>query len=248
MSKNIHVLSTDWEFTWSHYSGKDRGPLSETEVQGRTWRPATVPGNVQADLQTLGLVEDPFFADNADHLRWCEEVDFWYRRKLGPVDVPHGARAILHFEGLDCFATIWIDGREVGRHSNMFVPYWIDVTEHLRADRPVELLIRLAANFQEAAVSHRDPIDHPPMQRIRSRKPQISYGWDIGPRIVTVGLWRPVRLEIIDRGRLLYAGVRTLDVTGPAAALEAVATVDWHGRPGKATLRGRFGPTTIEQT
>jgi beta-mannosidase len=248
MGKTMQYLHDQWEFTWTHYGGKDRDILKPGELRGQGWYPAAVPGNTQCDLHKLEKVEDPFFAENADHLRWCEEADFWYRRKVGPVDLPHGARAILHFEGLDCFATIWIDGRRVGQYNNMFVPYWIDVTEFLRSDRPVEVMIRLAASFQDAEVSHRDPCNHPPIQRIRSRKAQLSYGWDIGPRIVTNGLWRPVRLEIIDRGRVLYAGARTVDVVDGKAKMELVATVDWHARPQTVKIAGQFGPVKIEKS
>ena len=246
MAKSVQELNGGWEFTWIHYGGKNRGPMGREEMESRTWYPATVPGNAQWDLHKLRLVEDPFFADNADHLRWCEEVDFWYRRTLEPISVPHGARAILHFDGLDCFATVWIDGRLVGTHTDMFVPCWFDVTPYLRSDRPAEVLIRLAASFQEVEVSHRDPCNHPPIQRTRTRKAQISYGWDIGPRIVTVGIWRPVRLEIVDRGRILYAGARTVDLAGTCGKMEAVATVDWYGRAGTYKISGQFGPVKIE--
>jgi len=247
MSKTIVDLNSGWDFAWNMFGGKNRGIWSEKEVRERKWYPATVPGNVQADLHTLGLVEDTFFADNADHLRWCEESDFWFRRKIEPMTVPQGCRAILHFGGLDCFATIWIDGREVGKHSNMFVPYWIDVTSYIRSDRPVEVMIRLASAFQEVEVSHHDPNNHPPMQRTRSRKPQISYGWDIGPRIVTSGIWRSVKLEIIEKGRILHAGARTVDIAGTTAKMELVATVDWYGQPGLYKVTGQFGPVKIEQ-
>lgn len=248
MNKAMISLNEAWEFTWHYCRSKIRGPLTAEELTGRTWYPATVPGNVQSDLEKLGWVEDAFFADNADHLRWCEEVDFWYRRALDPVKLGEGQRAILHFEGLDCFATIWIDGRPVGQHENMFVPYWIDVTEHLRSDRPVEILVRLASNSQAVETSYRDPCDHPPMMRVRSRKPQVSYGWDIGPRIVTNGLWRPVRLEIIDKGRLLYAGARTTAIEKDHAAMELVATVDWHDRPARVTIDAQVGPTKISKS
>ncbi len=249
--KTIELLNDGWEFTWSAYVGKDRRIYGEHVWDGANdWYPASVPGNVQWDLEKLGFGEDIFFSDNADHYRWCEEVDFWYRRLLGPMKLPHGARAILHFEGLDCLATIWIDGRRVGQHSNMFVPYWIDVTEYICEDRPVELLIRFASTFQEVEVSHRDPCDHPPMQRIRTRKAQISYGWDIGPRIVTVGIWRPVRLEIINRGRILYAGARTVELSedDKSAKLELVATIDWHSKPTEIMIAGRFGDVEINES
>jgi len=242
MPKRVCDLNDNWQFAWTAYVGRDRHAPSADRIKTMHWYPASVPGSAQDDLHKLGMLEDPFFADNADHYRWCEEVDFWYRCRIEPVELPHGTRAILHFDGLDTFATIWIDGKRVGGHANMFVPYWIDVTNHLHTDEPVELLVRFGASAFEADWSHRDPCNHPPLQRARTRKAQISYGWDIGPRIVTVGLWRGVRLEIIDRGRILYGGARTLSSGPQRAHLEAVITVDWYGKPSTATVRGRYGP------
>ncbi|NLX05778.1 MAG: hypothetical protein GXY33_11610 [Phycisphaerae bacterium] len=248
MATRVYELNDGWEFAWTQYATKDREVLTPEEQGRRVWREATVPGSVQADLHRHGLVEDPFFADNLDHYRWCEEVDFWYRRPIGPVEIPDGQRALLHFEGLDTFATVWIDGRRVGQHSNMFVPYWVDITSHLRADRPVELMIRFGSSLFECDFSDRDPCQHPPLQRTRTRKAQISYGWDIGPRLVTVGPWRPARIELVDRGRILYAGARTVAVKGGRASMEAVLTVDWHGQAGKARVTGSYGGTSVDTT
>jgi beta-mannosidase len=249
MPKQIYELNDQWQFAWTVHGISDLNtPMGKAfDLAGRDWHPATVPGCVQNDLCRLELLDDPYYADNADHYRWCEEVDFWYRRSINPMDIQHEARAILHFEGLDTFATVWIDGKEIGRHANMFVPYWIDITEHLSPTRPVDLMIRLGATAFAAGGSDGDPCLHPPLQRIRSRKAQISWGWDIGPRIVTVGLWRPVRLEVIDQGRILCAGARTISIRDDKATLEAVMTVDWHGRPAPVKIKARYGPIEIDQ-
>ncbi len=241
MSKEVLAIDNEWEFTWTAYVGRNRDVFGTHPWDGaQKWFPATVPGNVQWDLHKLGILDDPFFADNADHYRWCEEVDFWYRRKLPKIKLSENQRAILHFEGLDCFATVWIDGKEVGKHSNMFVPYWIDITEYLKADEQAEIVIRLASTFQEVERSQRDPNMHPPIERTRIRKAQISFGWDIGPRLVTVGIWRPVRLEIIESGRILYAGARTIDIKDNSAYMEFVATIDWHDRPSRVKVVANY--------
>lgn len=245
MSRQTHTLNTGWQFTWTAYSGQCPDLRTHRQLPDRPWYAATVPGNVQADLHTMGFVDDPFCSDNADHLRWCEEADFWFRRTIDPIDVRADHRAILHFDGIDCFATLWIDGRQIGQHANMFVPCAFDVTGYLRNDRPSEILLRLASPMQYIDVSQHDPVDHPPIQRARCRKSQMSFGWDIGPRLITTGLWRPVRLDVIDRGRILHAGARTVELIGDTASMEMTATIDWHAKPGTYTLIARCGPVTI---
>jgi hypothetical protein len=39
-------------------------------------------------------------------------------------------------------------------------------------------------------------------ERLFCRKAQMSFGWDIAPRLVTVGIWRPVELVLVDQARL----------------------------------------------
>jgi beta-mannosidase len=35
-----------------------------------------------------------------------------------------------------------------------------------------------------------------------SRKAAYQYGWDWGPRLVTVGIWKPVKLEAWDSAKI----------------------------------------------
>lgn len=224
-----------WEFCWTEYAGRERPCLTESEALNLTWYTATVPGNAQRDLVRLGEADDPFYADNADHLRWCEEVDFWYRCKIRGVE-DDGAHQILDFGGLDTFATVWINGVEVGRHENMFIPFSIDVTGHVTSDHSAELLMRFGASAFECDYNDRDPNSHPPLQRTRTRRAQITYGWDIGPRLVAVGPWRPVTLSAVNSGRILHSGARTVSVGDGEVSIELVATVEWFDKPADATV------------
>ena len=77
----------------------------------------------------------------------------------------------------------------------MFRPAVFDVTKQIRADSEncVALCFdRPLDHIDEFDVSHWKPNPEP---RVAMRKAQFGYGWDWGPRLPTVGIWRPVELR-----------------------------------------------------
>ena len=58
-------------------------PLTEVPADwsavGATPIPATVPGEVVADLLAADLIPDPFDGDNEDRLHWIGSTDWSYR-------------------------------------------------------------------------------------------------------------------------------------------------------------------------
>jgi hypothetical protein len=88
----------------------------------RAWIPVPVPGDVHRALLDAGRIEDLFFDRNEDRCTWIEDREWWYRmsfdgphRPLGPEE-----RLRLVFNGLYTFATVWLNGEEIGSHSSMF--------------------------------------------------------------------------------------------------------------------------------
>src|ERR1700730_7675454 len=57
----------------------------------------------------------------------------WYRRSLRRPDVKGDERALLHFGAVDWLATVYINGREVGRHQGGYQQFSFDITDDLRA-------------------------------------------------------------------------------------------------------------------
>jgi beta-mannosidase len=58
------------------------------------------------------------------------------------------------------------------------------------------------------------------------RKAAYEYGWDWGPRFVTSGIWRPVRLEAWDKVRIADFAIRQRDVSKDVAHAEAEVEVE----------------------
>ena len=68
----------------------------------------------------------------------------WYRRTFTvPIaDLADGRRAFLFFEGVGSYATVWVNGREVGRHGGGLTTFTLDVTDTVRAGGSNTLVVR----------------------------------------------------------------------------------------------------------
>src|SRR5829696_2326890 len=121
-------------------------------------------------------------------------------------------RLCLVFHGLDTFATIYLSGEELGKHHNMFCEAVFDVGDLVRPRENT-----LALLFDR-------PLDHVgeelPGQwgrnpeRVFMRKAQFGFGWDWGPRLPTVGIWRPVELRRERRASIAGVHFYTLEIDG----------------------------------
>lgn len=177
--------------------------------------PAQVPGAVHLDLLRAGKIPDPFYRLNEHAVRWVEEREWWYRRQFN-VNPEFLQRQVvdLVFHGLDTVATVWLNGEKLGETDNMFVPHHFSV-------KP---LLREGSNFLVVKFDSPTKVAEE-RQRQRSklwsvfydarpylRKAQYSFGWDWGPRLPTVGIWRSVELWGYDFAciRNLWAFVKEL--------------------------------------
>ncbi|HRE09168.1 MAG TPA: glycoside hydrolase family 2 protein, partial [Opitutaceae bacterium] len=169
------------------------------DTSTKTWLPAEVPGCVHTDLMRAGRIPDPFYGTNELDLQWIEERDWEYESTF---TVPASLRAEevidLVADGLDTVATVTLNGHEVARTENMFVGFRWDVKRWLRPGRN-----RLSIRFDSAMRYIREHDGFTPPQEfndpvgncVRIRKQQCQFGWDWGPRFVSAGIWRDLRLE-----------------------------------------------------
>jgi beta-mannosidase len=177
--------------------------LSKVENLGseQDWMPATVPGTVYQDLIALDRIPDPFFGTNEQDVQWVADRDWCYRLDFDVSPDESQAHVDLVFEGLDTFASVWLNGELILESDNMFVPARVDVRGLLSAGTN-----RLAIVFESAlrrgrerdAIHGRRHLWNGDPSRLYVRKAQYHYGWDWGPVLLTAGPWRPVRLQTYD--------------------------------------------------
>jgi len=191
-------LDSGWTFT---QRVRDLG-YTQNAVQAQEWLQATVPGYVHLDLVANGIVQDPFYGMGELGVRWVDESDWSYRASFDWAPDGRLPKRELRFEGLDTVCRVYLNGQQIAAHDNMFVPVEIDVTDILR-DGSNELLVefdsavrvgqeRRARYFESEGL----PVNTANFdERSFVRKAQYMSAWDWGPRLVSCGIWQPVKLR-----------------------------------------------------
>jgi beta-mannosidase len=179
-----------------------------------TWLDIAAPGDVHRTLIDAGRIPDPFYDRDETACAWMEEREWWYRLRFtppGPVPVT-GERTLLTFHGLDTFATVWLNGVELGRHANMFRPATFDVTARLRPGAENTLAICFDRPLDHIAGKTISTWGRNP-ERTPMRKAQFGFGWDWGPRLPTLGIWRPVELRRQRQAAIIGVHFGTIELT-----------------------------------
>jgi beta-galactosidase len=66
----------------------------------------------------------------------------WYRKTFSIKSQPANKRIFLFFEGVGSYATIWLNGKQVGYHAGGRTTFTIDVTDAIRFNKPNLLAVR----------------------------------------------------------------------------------------------------------
>src|SRR3989454_6670509 len=204
------------------------------------WIDITAPGDVHQALIEAGRLEDPFYDKNEDTCAWMEEREWWYRISFDSEEQPlrQDERLLLVFQGLDTFVTIWLNGELLGRHANMFREAAFDVSHRWRTDGPNTLALCFHPPLQQVEKAPFDNWGRNP-ERVMMRKAQFGYGWDWGPRLPTIGIWRPVELHRQRYATIQGMHFRTLDISHGAerAAVAVGVEAERFGTVGPLTAR-----------
>jgi beta-mannosidase len=197
------------------------------------WLPATVPGCVHTDLLANHKIADPFYARNEQDQQWIDKLDWEYRTTFFVDEgLLSREKVELDFRGLDTYAEVFVNGASVLNADNMFRSWRVSVKGHLRKGENT-LLVRLRSPIAHVKAAY-DRLGYilpasndqaTPMVSMFTRKAPYHYGWDWGPRFVTSGIWRPVRLEAWDDARIDEVQVVQTSLTDARATLQVKTTV-----------------------
>jgi beta-mannosidase len=242
--KQIVPLNSGWEFRQAPSATPTQATAPTTNDTAQ-WHPAVVPGCVHLDLLRNKLIPDPFYRDNEVKLQWIENADWEYRTTVQASPAFLAQKNVdLVFEGLDAYSKVYLNDKLILTADNMFREWRVNVNADLKPGAnmlrvvfpsPIKAASEIAANDPWRARTHTE-------EKTYLRKAAYEYGWDWGPRFVTSGIWRPVRLEAWDTARISNVHIRQLDVSGAVAHLLAEVEVT-ATESGSATISLDYGVT-----
>ncbi|KAI6034165.1 glycoside hydrolase family 2 protein [Pisolithus microcarpus] len=190
----VRSLHDDWIFT---QVGGGQG------TRCGEWLPVNrFPTTVHVELLRLERIPDPFLGMNEWEVQWVGESGWIFKNNFTVTDAELGARHVdLVFEGLDTYATVTLNGREILGAENQFVAYRVSVKQYLQPG-PNELVITFNSTFKKGRQLEKEHgkfhLWNGDSSRLHVRKAQYNYGWDWGPVLMTVGPWKPIFLHTYD--------------------------------------------------
>lgn len=206
------------------------------------WLPATVPGGVHTDLLALGRIPDPFVADNELKVQWVAESEWEYRGvfTVSPelAQAPH---LFLVADGVDTLADMSLNGKVLGKTENAFRQYRWDVAGLVKAgENEIRVFFHSAVKFCRQRNQEKPLTPKVGMSLEGSvfvRKAPCQFGWDWGPKLPPIGVWRDLRLQGYTQARLDDVHFRQR-VEGKKAYISADVRAEvWGKTPLTAHLR-----------
>ena len=189
------------------------------------FRTVEVPGEVQRQigLRDMGL----YYQSKA--LTLINQKEWWYRKRF---TVPKSGGRIfrLVFDGVDYFASVWLNGDKLGDHEGSYVSFSYNVTGKVRLGAENVLVVKVTCpwipkgrgflEYMKGDWTTIDPVDQPHIDQ-----PPFFLGpyWDAVPAdgnaAFPMGLWRDVRLVsssflVIDD---LFVSTKSINADGSAS-------------------------------
>ncbi|HVH89264.1 MAG TPA: glycoside hydrolase family 2 protein, partial [Terriglobales bacterium] len=246
--KQVTNLNKGWQFriapdsSVSHVEGVTPYVDQATLQRVANWTPADVPGCVQTDLLQNKIIPDPFYRENEKTLQWIGQEDWQYQTTF---DVPASTLARKHielvFQGLDTYATVYLNGQGILHADNMFRTWRIDAKPYLKSGSNT-LLVTFRSPINEvlkqierlpyhlpSISSHDADVEKGIGTDPYTRKAPYQYGWDWGPRFVTMGVWKPVTLESWDDAVIRDLHIAQNEVTADLANITANLEIESDG-------------------
>ncbi len=170
------------------------------------WQEAVVPGTVYTDLLRNGVIEDPFWKDNEDSICAYMEHDYEYVCRFVPQkDILESERILLHFDGLDTAADVFLNGKLLGSACNMHRIWEYDVTGLLEeAENSLRIYFHSPLAWIAEAYKKYGNIGNDDTYEgfMHLRKAHYMFGWDWGAHLPDAGIFRQVSLLGTGKSRI----------------------------------------------
>jgi len=117
----------------------------------------------------------------------------WYQKTLNLDVLNKGKQHFLFFEGVSSYATVWVNGKQVGEHKGGRTTFTLDITDAVRFEKENKIVVKAA---------------HP---AFITNLPWVCGGcsgeWGFSEGSQPMGIFRPVSLVITDKLRIEPFGV-----------------------------------------
>lgn len=167
---------------------------------------ANVPTTMYQVLFENGVIEDPFYGENDVKYTELSEDNYSFIKTFVATHELMSCQVVeLVFDGLDTLATITLNNKKIAKTNNMHRTYVFDVKNYLIEGENTLCISFDSPNKFIAKEQAKDPlwgIETTMDGYEHLRKAHHMFGWDWGPQMPDMGIWRDVTLKGYSEGKL----------------------------------------------
>ncbi len=177
-----------------------------TMIAGEKRYPCRVPCSLYDTLYRAGDIPDPYFGENEYALTALSDQNIALEREFEVPEALRSAdRLLLTFNGVDTLGEISLNGQVLGETDNMHRVWSYEIKGALV---PGPQLLRVTLRSPTRYIAERQAerpvwgVDSTMAGYPHLRKAHYMFGWDWGPKLPDLGLWRDVTLAGYRGGRI----------------------------------------------
>ncbi len=178
----------------------------------------TVPASMYSVLLGVGKIKDPFYRMQENEVKPLSYNDVSFESVItADEELLKNKYVYLRFEGLDTLCDIYLNGRKLGYAENMHRCFEFDVKDRLSLGENVLKLcfhspLKAMTEAQNRYFLTTDGNCFDGAAHIR--KAFYMMGWDWGPCLPDMGIWKPVYIVAFNDARLLDVEARQVHKDG----------------------------------
>ena len=173
-----------------------------------------IPGSVYSFLIADGTMEDPFWRDNELKSMDLMKKDWVFRRLFElPDEILDCPGIELDCMGLDTICDIYINNSLIGHADNMHRRWTYDIASFVHSgENEIEIIFHSPVNY----IQEMDKADHWGGSKYAMRgfphirKAHCMFGWDWGPRLPDIGIWREIGINGVNGSRIVDWSVQQI--------------------------------------
>jgi len=192
----------DWRMGSFDFGEGEKAGAEKESFDDSAFKTVTVPGDTQMQAGFTGVKQ---WFETKDLIA-VNEKEWWYRKHFRAATKAADSRTRLVFDGVDYFATVWLNGQLLGTHEGTYTGFSFDVTDkvHYGSDNVLAVLVthpwippKGRAMLEYLLGS--EILENPGMDAPLKKPPYfIDVGWGgpgQGNAAFAMGIWQGVHLR-----------------------------------------------------
>ena len=184
-----------------------------------------IPGSLYSFLLDAGMMNDPYWRDNEFGALALTHNDYTFSRTFNFVKGPY--EYILRFEGIDTIADVYLNGVHIAHTDDMHITYEFNVTDTIHDGKnEISVICRNIHPYIKKKAAELDLMKN--IQALAGfgyiRKAHCMLGWDWGPFLPDMGIWRSVSILSKDSARISEFKVEQRHENGKVFVIPRVST------------------------